>query len=81
MKNNLSRKTYFEFFRKKRIFDQKAHFSEISPKLDCNPKTHRFTEKKKQNNNVKKKMILKTKVKIDTHIVVPSTHVFYYGQI
>ena len=32
--------------KKKRIFDQKSQFSEISPKLDCNPQIYtRFTEK------------------------------------
>ena len=33
------------FFYKKRIFYQKSQFSAISPKLDCNPEIHRFTEK------------------------------------
>ena len=46
MKNNLSRKKLRIFGeKKKRIFDQKSQFSEISPILDCNPEIHRFTEK------------------------------------
>ena len=36
---------FSNFFGEKRIFDQKSLLSETSPKLDCNPEIHRFTEK------------------------------------
>ena len=75
MKYNLSRKNY-EFLVKIKAFLTKNHIFLKFPQYSIVTLRYIGLLKKKQ---YCEKLILKTKVKIGMHILVPSTHVFYHG--